>query len=455
MTDREQAILSIIRNPALTRGQAMAALAMQAENLLEPCDVPPGFAVLERAGVISDPDEGRSPHTPRCILPDYAKFLREGSAFLRLPPPEDLYNAVTALLILYRYVPSNTHFPLYAGRLDEMLEPFVQKESDKTARRIIGDLMLQADRAAGDPRCHCTIGPHATRTGRIVLSCLRQMQSFAPGITLRYAPKITPDDFAADCAATALRCEKPVFVNHRMCVGEFGEDYGVAERHSILPVGGGAFTLARLTLSRLAESAASSEDFFLYRLPHAVEVMCGFMNSKIRFLMEQSSFFQSSFFVSEGLVHRDRFTGLVSVSGLPGCVDRLMELDGKAGRFGSEPDAGVMGVRVMNAVEQLVAARQTPFCRLRDHAFLLQADNESGVDADGGPVFRRSEPYSDLRRAGIFHAFFPAGTGDRLPFDGMALHNPNAVVDLVKGAFAVGMRSLQVCLAAGETAGAD
>ena len=63
---------------------------------------------------------GTPPTAPRYILPDYGAFVRQGSAFLRLPPPQDLDELLFSLMTLYRHVPSITNFPVYLGNLDSL-----------------------------------------------------------------------------------------------------------------------------------------------------------------------------------------------------------------------------------------------------------------------------------------------------------------------------------------------
>ena len=87
---REQ-ILSIIKSPELTHEQKLTNLAGQADSLLEVLDLPAGLDALLNAPIdtrcICDLSEGHAPMRPRYIAPDYAKFLREGSSFLKLAPP--------------------------------------------------------------------------------------------------------------------------------------------------------------------------------------------------------------------------------------------------------------------------------------------------------------------------------------------------------------------------------
>ena len=45
-----------------------------------------------------------------------------------MPAPKNLDEALDGLLILYSHVPSITTFPVYIGRLDMLLDPFITDE---------------------------------------------------------------------------------------------------------------------------------------------------------------------------------------------------------------------------------------------------------------------------------------------------------------------------------------
>ena len=125
----QQEIEKIMNDRTLTFWQRVDVLAKYAENLLDyPEGTPEEFYILDESREISDLHEGHGPIGPRYILPDYAKFMKEGSKFLRLDPPENLLEAVNSLLIFYRNAHSVTRFPVYLGRIDKLLEEFVIKE---------------------------------------------------------------------------------------------------------------------------------------------------------------------------------------------------------------------------------------------------------------------------------------------------------------------------------------
>ncbi|MEG1774325.1 MAG: YjjI family glycine radical enzyme, partial [Oscillospiraceae bacterium] len=382
MTEQQKNVLAILQDSTKTHEQTMMALAKAGENLLDTPGVSSEYDEMKAKGLICDLNEGHAPYSPRYILPDYAKFMREGSAFLRLTPPTDLLDATTKLLIFYHHVPSVTHFPVFIGRLDELLEPFVEQESPDFAKKVLKGFLLQIDRTITDSFCHGNIGPKDSKTARILLECMRELQDSTPNMTLRYDPDVTPDDFAVECVRTALDCANPSFGSHPMFLSEFGPEYGIASCYNGLPIAGGAFTLTRLILARIADGASSLDNFFAEQLPHAIEVMCAFMDAKIRFLVEETPFFSSNFLVKEGFINKERFNGLFGMVGLCECVNRLMALEGKSFRFGHDPQADQLGVRIMDFILAKVNAHENPYCPFWNHHFMLHA--QVGIETDFG-----------------------------------------------------------------------
>ena len=100
-----ESMLDTVKSPSLTHEQKVATMANHADSLLEVLDLPKGLDELLNADIdrqcICDLFEGHAPLRPRYIIPDYAKFMREGSKFLQLDPPKDLYEALNSLLIFF------------------------------------------------------------------------------------------------------------------------------------------------------------------------------------------------------------------------------------------------------------------------------------------------------------------------------------------------------------------
>ena len=112
-----------ITSRGLTHEQKLMGLAKCAENELDVLNIPPRTKHFFETGAINDLIEGGAPYRPRYILPDYEKFVEQGSEFLKLSPPKTLDELIFSLMILYRHVPSITNFQVYLGSLYNMMEP--------------------------------------------------------------------------------------------------------------------------------------------------------------------------------------------------------------------------------------------------------------------------------------------------------------------------------------------
>lgn len=451
------AILDSIKSPVLTHEQKVTALAAHADSLLDVLDLPEALAeelegLLNRPGntdgCICDLSEGHAPLRPRYIVPDYEKFMTEGSPFLQLPPPGDLAEALDSLLILYKHVPSVTNYPVYLGALDQLLEPFLEGVSEEEALTLITRFLRHVDRTVLDAFSHANIGPQDSRAGRLILKAEAGLCQAVPNLTLKYDPDQTPDDFALLCIETALTCAKPSFANHPLFRSELGTDYVIASCYNGLKLGGGSYTLCRLILGNIAKRAESIADFKETQLPMVCARMAAYMDARIRFEVEESGFFLHNFLAKEGLIHRDRFTAMFGLVGLADCVNLLLEKEGIPGRFGHDPHADQLGLEIMEEINALNNAHHNPYCEATDGHFLLHAQVGLAEDQNITPGVRipiGEEPevlLHHLRHCGKFHPFFPSGAGDIFPMDSTVQANPAYLLDMLKGAFREQLRYL-------------
>ena len=274
MESIQRQVLEIIKDPTKTHMQTVFSLAEFAENLCGyPAGVPDNFQRLVEEEILCDHNDGHAPLCPRYILPDYERFMERGCAFLRLPPPGTLAEALASLMIFYSHVPSVTHYPVYIGRIDRMLEPFVREVPRDEARGMLRLFLTALDRTVSDSFCHANIGPEATVTGELVVELLPELQNAVPNLTLLYDPAVTPDEFAVKCVSSALKCANPAFAHDPYYRSRIGERYGIASCYNGLYVGGGAYSLSRMRLCRIAERCRSLDEFFSVRLPEAVEIV--------------------------------------------------------------------------------------------------------------------------------------------------------------------------------------
>ena len=445
-------MLETVESPVLTHEQKVATMANLADSLLEVLNLPDGLDELLNQPIdrqcICDLSEGHAPLRPRYIVPDYEKFLKEGSTFLQLDPPKDLYEAVNSLLIFYKHVPSVTNYPVYVGALDQLLDPYVQDMDEKEAEKIIRLFLIHMDRTILDSFSHANIGPKATKAGSIILRVIGQMQDAVPNLSMKYDADLTSDEFLRECVVTALHSAKPSFANHKMFVSELNEDYVIASCYNGLKYGGGSYTLSRLILGNIAKRASGIDDFLDRELPYVCQVMADYMDERIRFEVEESGFFENSFLAKEGFIHRDKFTAMFGLVGMAEAVDILMEKEGRNLRYGHDHEADDLGVRIMDRIAQFNQNHENKYCEATGGHFLLHA--QVGIASDEGvtpgtriPIGEEPEELIDhLRHCERFHKYFPSGTGDIFPIDATVHRNPEYVMDIIKGSMKEGIRYL-------------
>lgn len=439
---------ALVDSPALTYRQRVAALAALAEESLDPPKVSAACEDALASGLVDDLAEGHAPYRPRYLLPDYGLALRQGSEFLGLPAPTDLYEAVAFLLSAYSQVPSITGYPVYLGAVDALLEPFAADVDDDTLRRVLKLLWVTIDRSLPDAFTHANLGPDDTRVGRTVLALERDLLQTVPNLSLLVDPDRTPDDLVLDAVRTVFACGKPHFVNHRMMTGDLGPEYGVVSCYNSLRLGGGSHTLVRLNLKESADrSGVDAERWLSDVLPEHVALTAELMAARIESLVEQARFFEHSWLVDEGLVHLDRMSAMFGVYGLAEAVDVLVERAGGDGHYGTDPEATALGWRTVERLAELVGEVSLPYCEGNGgHPFL---HSQSGIDSDVGvtagtriPIGQEPGLLQHLRAVTPNHRWFASGVSDIVHFDDTAVRNPQAVVDVVRGALASGMRDV-------------
>ena len=434
----------IVANPALTHEQATMNLAALPGMYADVLEVSEEFRSMHQEGLLCTISEGFLPYCPRYILPDYEKLMKEGCSFLRLPAPTSLSEAIRTLEIFYRHVPSVTHYPVYLGSVDRLLEPFMDGTGEEDARRQIREFLFFLSRSIPDSYCHLNLGPEETRAGNYILDAEMELQEAIPSITLLYDRELTPDAFAEKALACSQLCAKPSFANYRAYQEANPFPYGIASCYNALPLAGGAFTLSRVMISRIAEKAGNTEEFFEI-LSRAVHALAGFMEEKIRYMVEESHFFTSSFLVKEGFLKLENFTGMVGIVGLNECVNTLLAKEGIEGSYGKCPEADQLSHRILSALNRHLEEFDSQYCDLTGHHFLLHA--QVGIDSDIGitpgiriAIGQEPDLYSHLRHECRFQKYFPSGVGDIFPFDETAKNNIPAILDIVKGCFEQGMQ---------------
>ncbi len=435
--------LNIIKDGTLTQQQKIIALARQAENQLEL----PGLTDKEQdylnSDLVCDLAEGQAPYRPRYNLVDFAKFMEEGSEFLRLSSPETLAEATNNLIILYQNIPSVTGMPVYIGELDKLLEPYIDSSSDpKSTIRLF---LTAIDRTLPDSFVHADIGPEKTRAGELILEAEKELANSVPNLTLKYDPELTDKDFAIQAVETGLEVSKPYFANHRDYQKIFGDEYAIVSCYNALPIGGGSHTLVRMNLKAVVEKALEEEEFLAVRLRDVSKTMLSIMDKRIAFLCEESPFFKSNFLVKEGLLDKNKYTAMFGVYGMAEAVNLFLDGDSESGSYGKTAESQKMAKNILDIIQNELNEHENEHSPFNDGHYLLHAQSGIGEDVDTSPGCRI--PYGEepsmpeqLNFISPIHQYFPAGVSDIFTFDKTYKRNPEAILDVIKGAFEKGLR---------------
>lgn len=437
---------AILTDPTLDYRQRVQRLAMVAENAVPMPEVSEACRRALADRVVCDMFEGNAPYRPRYLLPDYARALRTGSAYLELPAPEDLNEALWFLASMYANIPSITGYPVYLGDLDSLLAPYVDGWDAEAIASALRPFWRALDRMLPDAFVHANLGPADSPTLRAILRLERELKQVVPNLTLKVERGVTPDDLLRDAVETVVACAQPHFVQQEMMVADHGDGYAAVSCYNSLKIGGGAHTLVRLNLAEaVAQHTGTTEAWFETTLPRFIALTAELMEARIRHLVERAGFFEHAWMVREGLVSLDRFSAMFGIFGLAEAVDRLMERAGHTGRYGHDDAANALAYRITSAIAAQVAERPMPFCEGFADRAMLHA--QSGIDSDVGvtagtriPIGHEPDLFAHLRTVAPHHALFAAGVSDIVHFDDTVSRNPEAVVDVVRGAFDLGMR---------------
>ncbi|MDX9722209.1 MAG: YjjI family glycine radical enzyme [Myxococcota bacterium] len=464
----------IATDASLDERQRRAQLARLAESTIKPMTLRAGTWMLLDKGVLCDLFEGPAPARPRYVLPDYARALRQGCAWLELEAPRAFDEALSFLSILYQHVPSVTGYPVWLGHVDSLLEPFAADLDDTQLNRQLRLFWRALDRCLPNAFVHANLGPEPSRVGRAILQLERELRQVVPNLSLLVDPTRTPDAFLLEAIQCCFDSAKPHFVNHPLVSRAFerpnaerpvaAHPYGVASCYNSLPVGGGSYTLVRLNLARAAEHFDGSIATFLdEELPRLVEAGCELLAARSRYAVEQSPFFghngsgPAHFLVAEGLVQQERFGAMFGLLGMAELCNSLLarEYPMRKPRYGRHREGGELGQRVLARLVELIAEHPIPHCSFNQGRAWLHA--QSGIDSDQGSTPGTRIPFDDepellehLRAIAPMHAPFEAGASDPLRLDSTVRQNPRAVLELMRGAFSTGLRDFTFDLADSE-----
>jgi YjjI family glycine radical enzyme len=449
LPDFKQSIQGVLRSHELIYEQKRDSLAGIALNAL----AYPGVSAVARQliedGVICLINEGAAPYHPRYVAPLYDRLLANGSSFMELKPAVDLYDATASLITAYKYIPCGG-LPVFIGRIDELLEPYYPTVTPAEAYKVLRSFWLLVDRLNPSAFVHANIGPQRTHIGDLLLDVDRELKTLT-NLTLRYDPQGTPRDFALKAVRNALELTKPYFLDHRRLVSEWGEDYVIASCYNSMRLGGGIYTLVRVNLKEMVKLAEPSIDDLLQRvIPMVAEKQVEVIRSRVRAIVEDADWFEQNFWIDEGLILKDCFTAYAAVFGLAeGVNDMLARLGRPQARFGQDAQANQLAADIVGAMHAALKKLAVPFCQGWDETACLHA--QVGISTDVGvtpgvriPSSEEPDLYAHLQTEGRSHRWIEGGASTILEFDQTAAGNPDALLDIIQGAFKAGVRNLSI-----------
>ncbi|MGL5542511.1 MAG: glycyl radical enzyme domain-containing protein, partial [Fusobacteriaceae bacterium] len=162
---------------------------------------------------------------------------------------------------------------------------------------------------------------------------------------------------------------------------------------------------------------------------------------RIRFLTEDTSFFETNFLVQEKFINKELFKGMFGIVGLAEAVNHILQLENREGRFGHCQEADQLGLLITKKLHELV----------KNHGDHIILHAQVGIDTDTGispgcriPVGEEPEIFRHIIQSAPFHQYFPSGIGDIFVFEETYKKNLSALGNIVDGAFSFGMRYISL-----------
>ena len=449
----QQRIAKIVTDATLSPKQKNQFLALEAEASLPYMDVSESVQAAMEQGVLCDMFEGHAPFKPRYVLPDYAKFLTQGSEYLELEPATDFDDALNLLTILYHHVPSVTNIPVYLGQLDDVLMPYVGELSDESIYQKMKRFWIMLDRTLPDAFMHVNVGPSDNIICRTILRVDAELKQIAPNLTFMYDPAITPDDLLKQATSNICECSKPHIANYPMHAGAYGDKrFGIVSCYNSLPLAGGSNTLVRMNLKEVAKNAKDRNDFINQVLPHYSQLMVELMDARSSHLHEKSNFFKG-FLTTEGLIEESRFAPMFGIYGMAEAVNTLLEKEGIEAKYGHSEQANELALSISEKLAELVESLPVKY-GLEGKA-LLHAQGGISLDEEVTPGVRipygtEPDPVTYVQATAKQHQFYTSGISDILTIDETVKSNPEAMFNLCKGAINLGYREFTANVASND-----
>ncbi len=134
-------------------------------------------------------------------------------------------------------------------------------------------------------------------------------------------------------------------------------------------------------------------------------------------------------------------------------VNALQEKEGREGRYGFDETANALGHRISSVLSD--AVRNRPMENAwRGRAMLhSQAGISNDIDATPGvriPYGTEPDPVTHVQALAPHHRFYDSGISEILTVDETIKSNPEAMLQLCKGAFACGFREFTANVASND-----
>ena len=434
LNDFQTKIENIIESNKMQFHEKRANLAKEAEDNLPYLELSDSAIEAINSGILHDMNEGHHPYRPRYILPDYAKYMEQGSEYLGILPPKDFYEAVNAMMIIYRYVPSITGYPVYVGQIDDCLEQFYNTVTEAEAENLMRMLLIYIDRTLPSSFVHMNIGPLDTKVGRLVIKLERELRKTIPNLSLKWDEDLTSDEFTKIAIESALDNIKPYFVNHKLISSQLGQDYGVVSCYNTLRIGGGAHSLCRINLKEIAKLSKDADDFLNVQLKKYVELLVELINARSKYLVEKSKFFETSFLGTEGLISLDKFTTMPAIYGLYECVEIIT-----GEQMAKSEKATDFAEAVSKYFHDYLKASEAFYCGGTNNMHGVHAQSNIDTDIDITPGVRikyGEEPavFDHIKFSSKLHKYFDTGCSDIYVFEETAKQNLDGMLKIIKGA---------------------
>lgn len=449
----QERLYNIITDANLSAKQKSQYLALEAEASLPYLDIDSKTQQAIDAGILCDMFEGHAPFKPRYVLPDYAKFLSQGSEYLELNAATNFDEALNLLTILYHHVPSVTSIPVYLGQLDTVLMPYVGNLSEQQIYNKIKLFWIMLDRTLPDAFMHVNIGPTDNIICRTILRVDAELKQIAPNLTFMYDAQTTPDDLLRQATDNICACSKPHIANYPLHAQAYDHTgFGIVSCYNSLPLAGGSNTLVRINLKEVAKKAQNKADFIDSILPEYCAIMFDLINARSAFLHEKSNFFKG-FLCKEGLIDENRFAPMFGIYGMAEAVNILMEKDYNIARYGLDEVANQLGHAISKLLAEIVAATDVKY-GYRGKA-LLHAQGGISLDKDVTPGVRipygtEPDPVSYVQATVAHHQYYTSGISDILTIDETVKANPLAMYNLAQGALQSGYREFTANVASND-----